>query len=89
MKPTDQNRLGELIGKMEVATTDGNVSTLTTDDIGDIYSWLVFAMSQDYGDDNTQLCECGQPKNSIRHSSATASSVDAHEFKPRLTGGGI
>jgi hypothetical protein len=29
-----------------------------------------------------ELCECGQPKNSIRHSFATASSMDAHEFRP-------
>lgn len=29
-----------------------------------------------------ELCECGQPRNSIRHSFTTANSVDAHEFKP-------
>jgi hypothetical protein len=81
MKPTDQNRLGELIGKMEEATTDGDVSTLTTDDIGDIYSWLMWAMAQGYGIKG-ELCECGQPENSIRHSFAAAKSVDAHAFKP-------
>jgi hypothetical protein len=30
-----------------------------------------------------ELCECGQPRNSIRHSFATANSVDAHQFKPK------
>jgi hypothetical protein len=29
------------------------------------------------------FCECGQPENSIRHSGAAASSVDAHAFKPK------
>jgi hypothetical protein len=28
-----------------------------------------------------ELCECGQPRNSIRHSFTSASSVDAHEFR--------
>jgi len=28
-----------------------------------------------------ELCECGQPKNSIRHSFSAASSIDAHGFK--------
>lgn len=28
-----------------------------------------------------ELCECGQPRNSIRHSFSAAGSVDAHEFK--------
>jgi len=31
---------------------------------------------------NQELCQCGQPRNSIRHSFTSASSVDAHEFKP-------
>ena len=82
MKPTDQNRLGELIGKMEAATTDGDVRTLTQDDIGDIYSWLMWSMTQQFGSPE-EICECGQPKNSIRHSGATAKSVDAHAFTPR------
>ena len=29
-----------------------------------------------------ELCKCGQPRNSIRHSGAAATSVDAHEFRP-------
>jgi hypothetical protein len=29
-----------------------------------------------------ELCECGQPRNSIRHSNAAAKSVDAHTFRP-------
>jgi hypothetical protein len=32
-----------------------------------------------------ELCECGQPKNSIRHSNAAANTVDAHAFKPAQT----
>jgi hypothetical protein len=32
--------------------------------------------------DAEELCECGQPKNSIRHSFSAASSVDAHKFNP-------
>jgi|HubBroStandDraft_5_1064220.scaffolds.fasta_scaffold1330166_2 hypothetical protein len=48
-KPTDENRLGELIGKMEAATTDGDVRQLTQDDIGDVYSWLMWAMSEGWG----------------------------------------
>jgi hypothetical protein len=36
MKITEQ-RLKELVNKLEVATTDGDVSTLTQDDIGDLY----------------------------------------------------
>ena len=51
-KPTDQNRLGELIGKMEAATTDGDLGTLTQDDIGDIYTWLTFAMAKTFGADD-------------------------------------
>jgi hypothetical protein len=41
--PTSRERLGELIGRVEVATTDGDLSGLTSDDIGDIYSWLLFS----------------------------------------------
>ena len=33
-----------------------------------------------------ELCKCGQPRNSIRHSGAAATSVDAHEFKPAESG---
>jgi hypothetical protein len=31
---------------------------------------------------NERVCKCVQPENSIRHSSATAKSVDAHQFMP-------
>jgi hypothetical protein len=30
-----------------------------------------------------ELCECGQPENSIRHSFTAAKSIDAHQFKPQ------
>ena len=45
-EPTDNNRLMELIGKMEKATTDGDLSELKQDDIGDIYSWLLWVKVQ-------------------------------------------
>jgi hypothetical protein len=48
-KPTDENRLGELVGKVEAATTDGDLQGLTQDDIGDIYSWLLWAVTQAFG----------------------------------------
>jgi hypothetical protein len=47
MKPTDDARLKELLDKMEVATTDGDLSALTQDDIGDIYQWLFWAKNGD------------------------------------------
>jgi hypothetical protein len=75
--PTTTERLAELTAKMEIMTTDGDASLLTPDDIGDIYSWLLRA--QLFASE--ELCECGQPRNSIRHSFATARSVDAHAFK--------
>lgn len=75
-RPTDQNRLIEVMGKVEADTTDGDFSDLTQDDFGDIYNWLLWAV------DENQLCECGQPKGSIRHSSAAAHSIDAHAFTP-------
>jgi hypothetical protein len=80
MKPTTVERLAELTSRMEIMTTDGDRSQLTQDDIGDIYSWLMWAQSKT--SDVEELCECGQPKNSIRHSNAAAKSVDAHAFKP-------
>lgn len=43
-EPTNQDVLSGLIGKMEAATTDGDVSGLTQDDIGGIYLWLMWAM---------------------------------------------
>lgn len=42
-EPTSRERLAELVSKMEVASTDGELSSLTSDDIGDIYSWLLAA----------------------------------------------
>src|ERR1700684_1483120 len=36
-----KERMDELIAKMETATTDGDLSGLTQDDIGDIYSWML------------------------------------------------
>jgi len=44
--PTDRDRLGELIDKMEEATTDGDLQALTSDDIGDVYSWLLWAKEE-------------------------------------------
>jgi hypothetical protein len=38
---TTKQRLDELIAKLEVATTDGDLSAFTGDDIGDIYSLLL------------------------------------------------
>lgn len=82
--PTTVDRLNELVSRMEIMTTDGDTSQLKQDDIGDIYSWLLWAQGKTFDPEGTQeLCECGQPKNSIRHSFATASSIDAHEFKAR------
>lgn len=37
---TDE-RMSELLSKLEEATTDGDLSSLTADDIGDIYSWML------------------------------------------------
>jgi hypothetical protein len=59
-KPTDENRLGELIGKMEVATTDGDLSALTGDDIGDIYSWLMWAVDS-YGNQTLAPKQAEEP----------------------------
>jgi hypothetical protein len=42
----DTNRLQEIIGKLEVVTTDGDLSTLTQDDIGVAYEWLTWALAQ-------------------------------------------
>jgi hypothetical protein len=40
-RPTSHDRLAELVSKLEVATTDGDLSAFTSDDIGHIYSWLL------------------------------------------------
>lgn len=83
--PTTVERLAELTGRMEIMTTDGDTTQLTSNDIGDIYSWLLWAQSKTSDPEPKQeLCECGQPKNSIRHSFTAASSVDAHEFKAQV-----
>jgi hypothetical protein len=37
--------LAELIGVLEAATTDGELS-LDSDQIGDIYSWLLWAQNK-------------------------------------------
>lgn len=42
MNPTDLARLQELIDTMEIATTDGEL-VLNSDQIGDIYQWLLWA----------------------------------------------
>ena len=34
-------RMAELISNLEEATPDGDLSSLTPDDIGDIYSWML------------------------------------------------
>lgn len=100
--PTTVERLAELASRMEIMTTDGDTSQLTSDDIGDIYIWLLWAQgatsdtqltevgrtymsgvhSIPEDKETPEVCECGQPKNSIRHSFTAASSVDAHQFKP-------
>jgi len=41
--PTSLERLNEIMGIMEVMTTDGDTSQLKSDDIGDIYTWLLWA----------------------------------------------
>jgi hypothetical protein len=38
-------RFKELLGKLEAATTDGDLSGFTQDDIGDLYSWMLRAAS--------------------------------------------
>ncbi len=43
--PMSAERLAELIGKFEVATTDGDLSAITSDDIGDVYSCLLLEVS--------------------------------------------
>jgi hypothetical protein len=43
-------RIDELIGKLEVATTDGDLPSLTQDDIGDIYSWMLAQRSRAMSD---------------------------------------
>lgn len=48
--PTTLKRLKELMGKMEIVTTDGDLSILIGDDIGDIYSWLEWAVNKNGGD---------------------------------------
>jgi hypothetical protein len=44
--PTTVERLGGLVARMEIMTTDGDATQLTQDDIGDIYSWLLWAQSK-------------------------------------------
>jgi hypothetical protein len=39
--PTSNERLNELMGKFEAASTDGEIA-LTSDDIGDTYSWFLW-----------------------------------------------
>lgn len=42
-KPTTPDVLTGLLGKFEVATTDGDLSGITQEDIGGVYLWLLWA----------------------------------------------
>jgi len=44
--PTTVDRLNEITSTMEIMTTDGDTSQLRQDDIGDIYSWLLWAQGK-------------------------------------------
>jgi len=44
--PTDAERLKKLAAIFEIATTDGDLSALTADDIGDTYQWLLWAANE-------------------------------------------
>lgn len=46
---TDE-RMSELLSKLEEATTDGDLSSLTADDIGDIYSWMLEQQNKAQGE---------------------------------------
>jgi|HubBroStandDraft_5_1064220.scaffolds.fasta_scaffold3872809_1 hypothetical protein len=41
LPPTTRARLQEITGKVEEATTDGDLSDISQNDIGDIYNWLL------------------------------------------------
>ena len=44
--PTTVERLAVITSRMEIMTTDGDTSQLTGDDIGDIYSWLLWSQGK-------------------------------------------